>query len=282
MRFTGQPDLGDRLDIPVLLSDERHDPDLREGYVLAIQTLAIVAALARRANLQALPEAKRWALECLLCYGILAIGEARSLVILEAARLNIHARIHFRALNEYDARSHVILNDEAKALQFRDSLAYELRELGKKLGQDETAVETTIAASLGANSRTIKGGMEKSVFGSARDAVPDSGIPRDVRYATAFAYPGHVAHGSIIALKNLAVSIDGRGADFIEAAATDDMSEHMLYTAAWFALHFAESIAAYFDLGFPPQRNTAISAMQAVAPRVGIKHHVEQPPSLVN
>jgi len=150
-----------------------------EATVETIKELVAAIGVARSIELSAEPEAQRWVKEFLIGFSLLAIGEARSMVLLLSDRLNRHARVHLRALYEYQLRASLLLEDPERALAFRDSLAYEMRHLIEPVGLPMPPVEAAIADSLGVpDASMIKGNKESLAFGgSVRDQMKDGFAP---------------------------------------------------------------------------------------------------------
>ena len=99
MKFTGQQK-HDEINVNVTYRDVHQDSELTGLFVEAIKKLAQAVGAARVKDLSREPEAKRWAKEFVVGYGLLAIGEARSMLLLFSDGLNMHARVHLRSLWE--------------------------------------------------------------------------------------------------------------------------------------------------------------------------------------
>gem|GEM_PF-3802752 len=130
LRFSGQG-LPQHHSLRVSYRPVNQDADLMEAFVSAIKVLAHAAAMARACTKDEVTEGRRAAREALLGYAILAVGEARAFVLLLSDGLDKHARIHMRAIYEYEFRVRTLLNDDSLAPAFMRSFAYEARAMGR-------------------------------------------------------------------------------------------------------------------------------------------------------
>ncbi|MHB8704029.1 MAG: DUF5677 domain-containing protein [Candidatus Tyrphobacter sp.] len=238
LRFTGQP-RHEKIDIAIPYSAAQ-DVELVESLIEAIKILVIAIGSSRGQDISSQSDETRWTNEFLIGFSLLAVGEARSMIILLSDRLNRHARVHLRALYEYELRAKLLLEEPKRALIFRDSLAYEMRAMGKQLGQTPEFVESRIAESLGVPDATnIAGTKEKDVFGgSVRNQMKDEIAPGN-RYVGTFAWTSLVSHGSILALRELSRETDGATNDLLLRATNDNNGNDVLYHACWLVLWFA-------------------------------------------
>jgi hypothetical protein len=82
-------------------------------------------------------------------------------------------------LYEYELRAKSLLADPKKSLLFRDSLAYEMREIAERLGGSIDAINNEIAESLGISDAShIVGTKERDALGgSVRRQMKDEVAP---------------------------------------------------------------------------------------------------------
>lgn len=251
MKFTGQPK-HTQVFVPVKYRDVFQDAELVDIFAQVTRMLGNAVASVRQKDISAEDEVKRWGKEFLLGYGILAIGEARSILLLFSDGLNIHARIHFRALFEYQHKITVLQSDEARVLAFRDSLAYELRAFAKQLGKTPEETNAEIARVLGVDDATIVIGSKESVAlgGDVKSQMRDDLLP-EKRYLGTFGWPSQVNHGSILALYELSKATDGKTDDFVIRGSTDNKGNDLLYDALWVLFQFIVFIERDFSVGIP-------------------------------
>lgn len=268
MKFTGQP-AQERVNVDVQFRDDNQDAELVRAMVAAIRSLATAIGAARSRDLSGEPEGRRWGLEALVGYGILAVGEVRSLLLLLSGDLAVHARVHLRSLYEYQLRASILLADEAKALRFRDALAYETRAFGKSLGIDPAVVEAEIAAVLGTAPGAVVGEKEKAVIGDGRKAMENELSP-ERRYIGTFAWPSQITHGTVLALHETAKRTAGHADDVLTVAANDDKGPHLLYSALWLVLWFAANIGDQFGFEEHAHFDEAVASATAANARLSL------------
>lgn len=268
LRFTSKEPIG-KVDVAIPYR-ETCDPELTAAYVECIRTVALAVGTARGTNIEADAEDVRWTKEFLIGFALLAVGEARSLLLLVSDNLNRHARVHLRSIYEYDLRAKLLLEDPKRAIVFRDSLAYEMRAIGKRLGGSMDALNLQIAEALGVpDASAVLGTKENAAFGgSVRDQMNDEIAP-EKRYVGTFAWASQVSHGSILALRELAMAVNDAGEDLLSRAAADDKGNVLLHTTAWAILGFATRIAIQFGVTLPDVDRITKTLIRANA-RLGI------------
>jgi hypothetical protein len=186
MKFTGQPK-SERVNLTVKYRDVFTDAELTDVFVTALKLLTQAVGVARISDTSRDEEARRWAKEFLVGYSLLAIGEARSMLLLFSDRLNINARIHLRALWEYELKLTLLFADDEKVLKLRDAFAYEMREFATKMGKTPEEIDAEIERVLGIDDASmVIGTKEKDALGGnvreqMRDELqPRDSVPRDV------------------------------------------------------------------------------------------------------
>lgn len=230
MKFTGQPP-HNKIDVTIAYR-EFTDADLTDIFVKAITMLVQAVGAARVKDTSADTEAKRWAKEFLVGYGLLAIGEARSILLLFSDRLNIHARIHLRSLYEYELKIKLLLEDDEKVLKFRDAFAYEMRDFAAKLGKTPSEIDAEIERVLGIDDASrVTGTKERDALGGNVKEQMKGELQPEVRYLGTFAWASQVSHGSVLALHELAKATDGKTNDLLFYASSDAKGNALLYYA---------------------------------------------------
>jgi hypothetical protein len=259
LKFTSQP-RHETVDIQIPYRATQ-DEELTETLIEAIGILVAAIGSARGQDISGDPEDLRWTKEFLVGFALLAIGEARSMLLLLSDNLNRHARVHLRSMYEYELRVKILLADPKKGLMFRDSLAYEMRDLCKRLGGSMEAINKEIAESLGIDDTTqIVGAKEKDAFGgSVRNQMKDEIAPEQ-RYIGTFAWASLVSHGSILSLRELARVTQGATNDLLARSAEDDKGNVLLYNASWLTLGFAGNLYSKFGV--------SIAGMEMVANKI--------------
>lgn len=200
--------------------------------------------------------------EFLLGFATLATAEATSLLVLCSLGQERSAKIHFRALNEYRTRASMVLGSEDVALEFEAAAIAETRNLGEMMGLDAPAIDAAIRELIPADN-TKDQRREKVVFGDMR-AVLKKRTGDDLEYAVTYATASSFAHGSILALREVAQAISGAGDDFPIRLARDRRGAAYLLGAnaivGWFIneldqrFHFEENA----DFKEYAERNEAI------------------------
>jgi hypothetical protein len=178
VKFSGQP-RHEKVDVNIKYRDVFQDAELVDIYVKAVTMLALAVGAARIKDTFEDSEAQRWVKEFLIGYGLLTIGEARSILLLFSDGLNVHARIHFRALFEYQHKITLLLGNDKRVLAFRDSLAFELRAFAKRLGKTPEEIETEIGRVLGVdNPASVVGTKESAALGGdVKSQMKDDLLP---------------------------------------------------------------------------------------------------------
>jgi hypothetical protein len=253
MRFSGQPSPSGSIICDIQYRPGPEDAELVRLFTDAIRWLVIVVLNARTNDLSAVQEKQRWTSELLLGYAVLAVNEARALLLLLGGRLNRQARVHLRSLYEFELRMRRLLDESTDvALDLRDAYAYEARSLGKDLGADPSLVEADIAVVLGiSDTSAIRGAKEKDALGgNMRDAMRDEPAP-EKRYVGSVKWASQMSHGTVLALGEVAKASDGAGSDFFEAATRDGFGNVLLYQGLWPLLHFIVRVDQLFDTGLP-------------------------------
>jgi hypothetical protein len=253
VKFTGQPQ-HKKVNVSIGFRDIFQDAELTHMFVKAVSLLAQAVGGARIKDLSAKPEAERWAKEFLVGYALLAIGEARSVLLLLGDQLNRPARVHLRSLYEYEHRVAILLDDEETVLKFRDAFAYEMRDFASRLGRTSDEINAEIERVLGVDdASSLKGTKESTALGgNVRDQMRNyGGLDPERRYIGTFAWASHFSHGSVLALNELAKSTDGQSEDFLTSASADAMGNAILYNALWPVLMFVALISREFRLEIP-------------------------------
>jgi len=248
VKFTGQPP-HNKIDVTIAYR-EFTDADLTDIFVKAITMLVQAVGAARVKDTSADTEAKRWAKEFLVGYGLLAIGEARSILLLFSDRLNIHARIHLRSLYEHELKIKLLLEDDEKVLKFRDAFAYEMRDFAAKLGKTPSEIDAEIERVLGIDDASrVTGTKERNALGGNVKEQMKGELQPEVRYLGTFAWASQVSHGSVLALHELAKATDGKTNDLLFYASSDDKGNALLYYALWVILEFVVLLEREFGIG---------------------------------
>jgi hypothetical protein len=262
LRFTGQPE-HEKVLIGIQYRPTQ-DHELTTALIQAIQVLVTAVGEARVRDISGEPESERWLKEFLLGFSLLTVGEARSLLLLLGDNLNRHARVHLRSIYEYELRAKILLKDPAKALAFRDSLAYEMREAFRHLSAQSEAVNQQIAVALGVNDASTTVGAKESVAfgGTVRDQMRDEIAP-EKRYAGTFAWASRVSHGSILALHELWRAVDGSRSDLLFRATSDEKGNDLLYYVLWPVLWFAGALHEKFGVRVSGLEDTIKRALDA-------------------
>lgn len=247
LKFTTQP-RHETVDIQIPYRATQ-DAELTETLIQAIKILVAAIGSARGQDISGDPEDLRWTKEFLVGFALLAVGEARSMLLLLSDNLNRHARVHLRSMYEYELRVRILLTDPKKGLMFRDSLAYEMRDLCKRLSGSLEAINKEIAESLGIDEAPqVVGTKEKDAFGgSVRNQMKDEIAPEQ-RYIGTFAWASLVSHGSIFALRELSRATQGATADLLARSTDDDKGNVLLYNACWLILGFAGNLYSKFGV----------------------------------
>lgn len=251
MKFSGQPK-HEKVNVEIKYRDVFQDAELVDVFVKAVTMLALAVGAARIKDTSEDSEARRWAREFLIGYGLLTIGEARSILLLFSDGLNVHARIHFRALFEYQHKITLLLEDEKRVIAFRDSLAFELRAFAKRLGKTPEDIEAEIGRILGIEDPSSVVGTKESTAlgGDVKSQMRDDLLP-EKRYLGTFAWTSQVNHGSILALYELSKTTSGKQEDVLLHAALDNKSNDLLYDALWVVFQFIVLIEQELSIGVP-------------------------------
>jgi hypothetical protein len=251
VKFSGQPK-HEKVNVEIKYRDVFQDAELVDVFVKAVTMLALAVGAARIKDTSEDSEARRWAREFLIGYGLLTIGEARSILLLFSDGLNVHARIHFRALFEYQHKITLLLEDEKRVIAFRDSLAFELRAFAKRLGKTPEEIEAEIGRILGIEDPSSVVGTKESTAlgGDVKSQMRDDLLP-EKRYLGTFAWTSQVNHGSILALYELSKTTSGKQEDVLLHAALDNKSNDLLYDALWVVFQFIVLIEQELSIGVP-------------------------------
>jgi hypothetical protein len=251
VKFSGQPK-HEKVNVEIKYRDVFQDAELVDVFVKAVTMLALAVGAARIKDTSEDSEARRWAREFLIGYGLLTIGEARSILLLFSDGLNVHARIHFRALFEYQHKITLLLEDEKRVIAFRDSLAFELRAFAKRLGKTPEDIEAEIGRILGIEDPSSVVGTKESTAlgGDVKSQMRDDLLP-EKRYLGTFAWTSQVNHGSILALYELSKTTSGKQEDVLLHAALDNKSNDLLYDALWVVFQFIVLIEQELSIGVP-------------------------------
>lgn len=247
LQFTGQP-RHQKIDVLIPYRAVQ-DENLVLALIDAIKILAAAIGSARGQDISAEPEATRWTKEFLVGFSLLAVGECRSMLLLLSDKLNRHARVHLRSLYEYELRAKALLADPKRSLAFRDSLAYEMRDVARRLNGSMDAINAEIAESLGlADASGLVGTKEKDAFGgNVRRQMKDEVAP-EKRYMGTFAWASLVSHGSILALRELSRATKDTADDLLFRATDDNKGHTLLYSACWLILWFALKLRDLFGV----------------------------------
>ena len=251
MKFTGQPK-HQEIDMSIMHRAAYQDAELVEIFVEAILLLAKAVGAGRVMDTSGDGDAEQWAKEFLVGYGLLAIGEARSLLLLLCDGLNLNARVHFRSLYEYQLKITLLLDDEEKVLAFRDAFAYEMRDFATKLGKAPEEIDAEIERVLGIDDASVvTGTRENKALGGTVKEQMKSDLQPEARYLTTFSWASQVSHGSVLALNELAKVTDGKANDFITVSTLDKKGNDLLYDALWVIFQFVVLIEQEFSIGIP-------------------------------
>jgi hypothetical protein len=224
-----------------------YDEGLTFALADAIAVLVRAIGTVRGLDISSDPEDLRWTKEFLIGFALLAVGEARSLIVLLGDSLSRNARVHLRSLSEYELRVKLLTHDPKRALAFRDSVAFELRRVGRELGASKEVIEREIAEALGISDPSrIAGAKESDAFGGSVRNQMQGEIWPDKRYFGSFAGLSWISHGSILALREISRAIDSAGSDLLSRAADDGHGNDWLHHAGWIVLKLAGSIEEQF------------------------------------
>lgn len=268
IRFTGQPHSEPiSINIPYrAVCDE----ELTLALADAITVLVRAIGFARGQDISGDAAGVRWVKEFLLGFSILAVGEARSVIMLLSDGLCRNARVHMRALFEYELRTKLLIEDPQRALAFRDSVAFELRKLGRGMSVPSEVVESQIAQVLGIDDpSTVVGCKESGVFGGTARAQMQNEIWPEKRYFGSFAGMSWISHGSILAIREVSAAVEGAGPDLLARATDDGNGNDHLHHAAWIMLKFAGWIQEHFHAQMPEAEAVAARII-AANERLGI------------
>lgn len=245
LRFTGQRQSPDPLKFTLSHPTGYLDDEIAETLGDALKALLLAIGRARTEHIEVLGDAEKAVREALLGFGILAFNETRAFLIVAGAGLDRHARIHFRSVMEYELRVRRILELPERAINFFDAFAHEIRKTAQDLEvADEVAIENEIVAVLGKSVHQTAS-EKKALYGksgdvkSAMSELPAGGK----RYVGTFAWPSQVAHGSVLALRDIAKATEGAGSDFMDVAGRDGYGDRLAYIMIWTVLYFANLIA---------------------------------------
>ena len=238
-----------------------YDEELTLALADSINALVYAIGAARGQDLSKDPEDLRWMKEFLVGFALLAIGEARSVIMLLSDGLSRHARVHVRSLFEYELRVKLLANNPGRALEFRDSVAYEMRNVGQALGSSTELIEAQIAEALGlADASKVIGKKESAAFGGQVRTQMQDEIWPEKRYFGSFAGMSWVSHGSILAIREIARAVRDRGPDLLRRAGDDGNGNNWLHHAAWILLKLAATIQEHFAI--------EVQGIDAVAARI--------------
>jgi len=269
MKFTGQPK-SERVNVTVKYRDVFTDAELTDIFVTALKLVTQAVGAARIHDTSDDEEVERWKKEFLVGYALLAIGEARSMLLLFSDRLNINARIHLRALWEYELKLTLLFADDDKVLKLRDAFAYEMRDFAMKLGKTPDEIDAEIERVLGIDDASmVVGTKEKNALGgNVKEQMRDELQP-EIRYLGTFSWTSLVSHGGVLALHELAKATDGKADNFLFEAFGDNKADALLYYAFWVLMFFLVHIEKKFGIGIPG-RDELIARATAANQRLNI------------
>jgi hypothetical protein len=245
LRFTGSPH-----NEPIVVNVAYravYDEQLTLALADAIGVLTRAIGIARGQDVSDEQEALRWMKEFLIGFALLAVGEARSIILLLGDGLSRHARVHVRSLFEYELRVKFLTANPTRALAFRDSLAFEMRSVGRELGASRETVEREIGETLGvADPSKVVGTKESDALGgSVRNQMRNEVWPQK-RYFGSFAGMSWISHGSVLALREISRAVESAASDLLHRAADDGNGNDWLHHAGWIILKLAGSIQEHF------------------------------------
>jgi hypothetical protein len=241
-----------------------YDEELTLALGDAIGALVCAVGAARGKDLSDDPEELRWMKEFLIGFALLAIGEARSVIMLLSDGLSRHARVHMRALFEYELRVKLLAKEPRRALEVRDSIAFEMRKVGYGLGGSPETTEQQIAEALGiTDASKIIGTKESDAFGgTVRSQMKDEIWP-ERRYFGSFAGMSWVSHGSILAIREVSRAVRDAGSDLLRCAADDGNGNDWLHHAAWILLKLTGLTQEHFGIEVPGAQAAAARLVRA-------------------
>lgn len=262
LRFTGQADdEAIAINIPYRAI---YDEELTLALADAITILVRAIGAARIEDISADVEEVRWMKEFLLGFSTLAVGEARSIIMLLSDGLSRHSRVHVRSLFEYELRVKLLTEDPRRALVFRDSVAYEMRKVGTELGGSKEKVEREIAETLGVeDASTVVGGKESGAFGGTVRTQMKNEVWPEKRYFGSFAGMSWVSHGSVLAIREISRAVDGAGSGLLSRAANDGNGNDWLHHGCWILLKLAGHIEKHFGVPMPDAQSVAARVIRA-------------------
>lgn len=259
LRFTGSPH---NEPIAVNIAYRAvYDERLTLALADAIGVLVRAIGIARGHYLSGDKEALRWLKEFLIGFSILAVGEARSIILLLGDGLSRHARVHVRSLFEYELRVKLLTADPTRALKFRDAIAFEMRKVGREVGASKETIEREIGETLGVDDSSKVSGMKESdaLGGSVRNQMQNEIWP-EKRYFGSFAGMSWISHGSVLALREISRAVESAGPDLLNRAADDGNGNDWLHHAGWILLKLAGYVEKYFEF--------SLDSVEAVAARL--------------
>jgi hypothetical protein len=265
IKFTGQQP-ADRLSFQLSYPVGYLDEGLCDIFVDALRTLASAIGEARSRDIEELDQEQRAVREALLGFSILTFNEARAYLIVAGAGLDRHAGIHFRSIMEYEFRFKRLLKEPSRAKALFEAFAHEFRKMAKDLElSDQDAIERSIADAIGTAEIANNGSEKEALFGKKGHM---KGAMQDVaegwrRYLGTFSWPSQVSHGTVLALRDLARSLEGVGSDFLTIAGRDGYGNRLAHATIWNVLYFANTTARLF--GFSIDEQVAPVAKGAIA-----------------
>ena len=197
-------------------------------------------------------------------FGLLAMSEARAALMLLSIGLERSARIHLRALYEYNLRARLVQNkDTARA--FMLAAGYEAREYAKSMQWPDERVLQADRRFLGDAEAGEKAQRERDALGGNVKALirETAGSVRD--YALYFVFPSQYSHGSILALYEVSVAAQGKQQDFGEASFRDGLGKVQLLFAALQVLLLTALLIDTFGIDVNQEWDTLDARLKALA-----------------
>jgi hypothetical protein len=247
LRFTAQ-ERSEKVNVTIDHPTGYIDNDLAATCVAALQVLAVAIHAARGQENSGDSSGGAAMIEALLGYSILAYNEGRAFLLVAAAGMSRHARIHLRNLIEYRTRLDSIFADTDRAKRFWDALAHEMRVFVRKLGTtlDDSAVEKSIAEIYGNEIPIEPQGEKKVLFPQKTITSALLSGPSGKTSLAAYDWAGHFAHGSILALREVARDAAGGSSNFLNAAANDERGNDLTFRVTDLLLWFTASLTIRF------------------------------------
>lgn len=187
--------------------------------------------------------------DLLVGLAMLAMSEARALLLLTSFGLERSARIHLRSLFEYTFRAGLV-QDPKTASAFKAAAAVEVVKLLADLGREQTEeIEAAIARytrGLDASEEPVR--EKRALGGDVRTLIEREFANDKGAYARSFSFPSLFSHGSIVALDEVSRHTEGRGRDFPQGIFRDGQGFRLLAMATAHVLELVIMLIKAFNV----------------------------------